>query len=153
MTVLNVFIVVFTFFFMEGVAWFTHKYIMHGVLWKVHKDHHVKSSNSYFENNDLFFLIFAIPGSILIIYGSQIGLNFSIFWIGLGVTIYGLAYLFVHDLFIHQRIKVLKNSKNPYLLSIRRGHKVHHKHLGKEGGECFGMLIVPIRFFKYYSKG
>ena len=151
--VLNILICIVTFFLMEAVAWFTHKYIMHGFLWKIHRDHHVKNTNSFFEINDLFFLIFAIPGSVFIIYGSQIGVNFSIFWIGLGITIYGAAYFFVHDLFIHQRIKVLKNSKNPYLLAIRRGHKVHHKHLGKQHGKCFGMLIVPVIFFKHYSKG
>ena len=25
---------------------------------------------------------------------------------------------------------------------------MHHKHLGKEEGECFGMLWVPMRYFK-----
>jgi beta-carotene 3-hydroxylase len=29
-----------TFFFMEFVAWFTHKFVMHGFLWILHKDHH-----------------------------------------------------------------------------------------------------------------
>jgi beta-carotene 3-hydroxylase len=24
---------------------------------------------------------------------------------------------------------------------------MHHKHLGKEHGECFGMLLVPFRFY------
>ena len=48
-----------TFFFMEFVAWFAHKYIMHGFLWVLHKDHHQKEPG-FFEKNDLFFLIFAI---------------------------------------------------------------------------------------------
>ena len=47
--------------------------------------------------------------------------------------------IFVHDLFIHQRVKVLKKTKNRYLLGIR-GHKAHHKKLSKEDGVCFGML-------------
>ena len=83
----------------------------------------------FFEKNDFFFLIFALPGSTFIMYGLEIGINFIPFWIGLGITIYGAAYFFVHDLFIHQRIKVLKNTKNKYLLAIRRGHKAHHKKL------------------------
>ncbi|MFI0492282.1 MAG: beta-carotene hydroxylase, partial [Flavobacterium sp.] len=29
------------------------------------------------------------------------------------------------------------------------GHKVHHKHLGKQNGECFGMLFVPFKYFKF----
>lgn len=31
-----------TFFFMEFMAWFSHKYIMHGFLWVLHEDHHKK---------------------------------------------------------------------------------------------------------------
>ncbi|MEC8969104.1 MAG: beta-carotene hydroxylase [Bacteroidota bacterium] len=135
---------------MEGVAWFTHKYVMHGFLWVLHKDHHDRSNHSPFEKNDFFFLIFALPGSFFIIFGSQIGIDFFLFWIGIGITLYGAAYFFVHDLFIHQRVKVLKKTKNPYLLGIRRGHKVHHKQLGKEDGECFGMLIVPLKYFKFF---
>ena len=137
---------------MEGVAWFTHKYVMHGFLWVLHKDHHDRSNHSPFEKNDFFFLIFALPGSLFIILGSQIGIDFFLFWIGIGITLYGAAYFFVHDLFIHQRVKVLKKTKNPYLLGIRRGHKVHHKQLGKEDGECFGMLIVPLKYFKFFRQ-
>lgn len=32
-----------TFCFMEFMAWFTHKYVMHGFLWSLHKDHHKKT--------------------------------------------------------------------------------------------------------------
>ena len=150
MMMLNVIICVFTFFMMEGVAWFTHKFIMHGFLWHLHKDHHVKETNSFFERNDFFFLIFAVPGSLCMLLGVNIGVSYFLFWIGLGITIYGAAYFFVHDLFIHQRFKVLSKTKNKYLLAIRRGHKMHHKHLGKEHGECFGMLVVPFKYFKFY---
>ena len=125
---------------------------MHGFLWVLHKDHHDRSNHSPFEKNDFFFLIFAVPGSFFIIFGSQIGIDFFLFWIGIGITLYGAAYFFVHDLFIHQRVKVLKKTKNPYLLGIRRGHKVHHKQLDKEDGECFGMLIVPLKYFKFFRQ-
>ena len=136
---------------MEGVAWFTHKYIMHGLLWYFHKDHHTRDNKGFFEKNDFFFLIFAIPGSIFIMYGIKIGLANITFWIGLGITIYGAAYFFVHDLFIHQRIKVLRKTRNRYLLGIRKGHKTHHKKMVKENGECFGMLFVPLKYFKLYK--
>ena len=46
---------------MEGVAWFTHKYIMHGFLWSLHKDHHQPNHDTILEKNDFFFVIFAIP--------------------------------------------------------------------------------------------
>ena len=49
-----------TFIFMEFIAWFSHKYIMHGFLWSWHKDHHIKNHKSWFERNDLFFLFYAL---------------------------------------------------------------------------------------------
>jgi beta-carotene 3-hydroxylase len=61
---------------------------------------------------------------------------------------YGMAYFLVHDVFIHQRIKWLRDSENPYFRALRRAHKMHHKHIGKEEGECFGMLMVPFKYFK-----
>ncbi len=142
-------IVVSTAIFMEFVAWATHKYVMHGVFWYLHSDHHKKDHYDFLERNDSFFLIFAIPSIGLFIAGSILGLNTPWLWIGLGIFTYGLLYFFVHEVFIHQRIKWLRNTKNPYFLAIRKAHKVHHKHLGKEHGECFGMLVVP---FKYYRE-
>lgn len=140
-------IVILAFVGMEAVAWLTHKYIMHGLLWKLHKDHHNKESTGFFEHNDFFFLIFAIPGIICLFFGLQAGYNF-LFWIGLGITLYGLTYFLVHDIFIHQRFKLFRNSNNTYLKAIRRAHKMHHKHLDKHEGECFGMLWVPFKYFK-----
>lgn len=140
-------VVIATFFFMEFVAWATHKYVMHGLLWNLHKDHHRKDHYNFLEKNDSFFVIFAVPGIALFIIGAATGLHLPWFWIGLGITLYGACYFFVHDLFIHQRLKVLRNTDNAYLKAIRRAHKVHHKHLEKEDGECFGMLLVPFKYF------
>lgn len=132
---------------MEGVAWFTHKYIMHGLFWTLHRDHHHKEHDSFFERNDFFFLIFAIPGIICLMYGTFY--QAPVFTcIGIGITLYGACYFFVHDIFIHQRFKFLRNTNSKYLKGIRRAHKVHHKHLGKEYGECFGMLWVPFKYFR-----
>jgi beta-carotene 3-hydroxylase len=66
----------------------------------------------------------------------------------LGIMAYGFAYFMVHDIFIHQRFKWFRNANNKYTKGIRRAHKMHHKHLGKEDGECFGMLFVPFKYFK-----
>ena len=143
---MNFLIVILAFISMEGVAWFTHKFIMHGLLWRLHKDHHKKESSGFFEHNDFFFLVFALPGITCLFIGLQNGYNF-LFWIGLGITLYGFAYFLVHDIFIHQRFKFLRNTDNQYFRAIRRAHKVHHKHLGKEEGECFGMLWVPFKYF------
>lgn len=55
-TVLWIVVFLGTFLIMEGMAWFTHKYIMHGFLWKLHQDHHKKDHSSWWERNDLFFV-------------------------------------------------------------------------------------------------
>ncbi|MES2590130.1 MAG: sterol desaturase family protein [Bacteroidota bacterium] len=146
---LNIIITVLAFLSMEAVAWLSHKYIMHGFLWKLHKDHHKKESTGFFEQNDYFFLIFALPGIVCLLLGFQINI---LFYIGLGITIYGFAYFTIHDIFIHQRFKLFRNSENRYLKAIRRAHKMHHKHIEKEDGECFGMLWVPVKYFKKNRK-
>jgi beta-carotene 3-hydroxylase len=143
----NAIIVIFAFISMEGVAWLAHKYVMHGLLWNLHQDHHKKESAGFFERNDYFFLIFAIPGITALFFGILRHYDF-LFWAGLGITLYGLAYFLVHDIFIHQRFKLLRHTDNVYFRSIRRAHKVHHKHLSKEDGECFGMLWVPFKYFR-----
>ena len=147
---INIVIVIGAFVSMEAVAWLTHRYIMHGLLWKLHKDHHRKETYGFFEHNDFFFLIFALPGIAAIFFGSANGFNY-LFWIGIGITVYGFTYFLVHDVFIHQRIKWLRRTENRYFKAIRRAHKIHHKHLGKEHGECFGMLFVPRKYFKNNS--
>ncbi|MEM0542587.1 carotene hydroxylase [Flavobacterium sp. j3] len=138
--------VVVTFFFMEFMAWFTHKYVMHGFMWYFHKDHH-QHEPGFFEKNDVFFLIFAIPSWLCIMLG-MMNFNYYVTSIGIGIAVYGLSYFLMHDIFIHQRFKLFRNSNNVYLLALRKAHKIHHKHLGKEDGEVFGMLIVPFKYFK-----
>ena len=145
--IINILIVLAAFLSMEGVAWLTHKFVMHGLLWIWHKDHHKKESSGFFEHNDFFFLIFALPGIAGLYFGMKNDYNF-LFWIGLGITIYGFCYFLVHDIFIHQRFKFLRNIDNTYFKAIRRAHKMHHKHIDKHEGECFGMLWVPFKYFR-----
>lgn len=145
----GIYILIFiaTFFGMEFMAWFTHKYVMHGVLWFLHKDHH-QHEPGFFEKNDAFFLIFAIPSWLGIMLGLVNQQYWSV-WMGAGIAAYGFTYFLVHDVFIHQRFKWLRQSDRPFWRAVRKAHKVHHKHLNKEHGECFGMLVVP---FKYYQE-
>ncbi len=146
---MNILIVIVVFTAMEGATWLIHKYVMHGFLWVLHKDHHDHSNEGPMEKNDYFFVIFALPAIALMYFGSLKGFNY-LFFIGLGITLYGITYFLVHDIFIHQRLHFFRKTKNPYFLAIRRGHKQHHKHLGKEDGECFGFLFVPIKYFRKY---
>jgi beta-carotene 3-hydroxylase len=143
---INALITIFVFFFMEGVAWFTHKYIMHGFLWYLHKDHHT-GSEGFFEKNDAFFLIFAVPGFLGTFLGAINGFNYW-FGIGLGITFYGIGYFLVHDVLIHRRFKWMDWFRNSYTEKIIRAHKLHHKRLGKEDGAYFGMLWIPSRLYK-----
>lgn len=132
------------FFLMEGVAWATHKYIMHGFLWNLHKDHH-EPGYRMFELNDLFGVFFGSIAIILIVLGHK---EFDYrFFIGLGISAYGVAYFFVHDIFVHQRIKIFTRTNNFYLKALRKAHKIHHKKMTKEGAEAFGFLFVKRKYF------
>ncbi|HSP12569.1 MAG TPA: hypothetical protein VLO29_08575 [Salegentibacter sp.] len=136
-----------TFIIMEGMAWFTHKYIMHGVLWSLHKDHHRKDHSHWWERNDLFFIFYALVSIGFFLLWRNEGVWFGL-PVGLGILAYGITYFTVHDIFIHQRFKIFRNANNRFAKGIRRAHKMHHKHLGKDDGECFGMLWVPLKYFR-----
>lgn len=146
---MNILIVIVVFLLMEAATWLIHKYVMHGFLWVLHRDHHDHSNSGFLEKNDYFFVIFSLPTIALMYFGALAGYNY-LFFIGLGIMLYGLAYFFVHDVFIHQRIKVFAKTQNRYFLALRRAHKQHHKHVDKEDGECFGFLFVPLKYFKMY---
>jgi len=135
---------------MEAITWATHKYIMHGWLWSLHEDHHQKKKG-FFEKNDMFFIIFAVPSFSSILYGTIE----SIYWLqalGFGVMAYGFAYFMVHDVIIHQRFKWFSRSSNTYIQAIRWAHKMHHKHLDKQDGESFGMLYVHKKYWEKVRK-
>jgi beta-carotene 3-hydroxylase len=140
-----IFVALAAFCVMEGITWLTHRYVMHGFLWFLHKDHHQKGPG-FFEKNDAFFLIFAIPSWLLIMLGVIYRSELSIA-IGSGITLYGLAYFMVHEVIIHQRLKFFSRSNNTYVRTIRWAHKMHHKHLEKYDGESFGMLWVAKKYW------
>ena len=145
-TLIFIGIVLLTFFVMEGITWLTHKYVMHGFLWYLHEDHH-QPNPGFFEKNDAFFLIFAIPSWLCI----MLGLQNQVYWvaaIGFGILMYGLGYFIVHEVIIHQRFKWFTRSNNTYVKTIRWAHKMHHKNLGKEDGESFGMLFVAKKYWE-----
>jgi beta-carotene 3-hydroxylase len=137
-----------TFCVMEFKAWFLHKFVMHGFMWYFHEDHHkpIPKLFGFFERNDIFFLVFAVPSWLCIMLGMMYAYPVAVA-IGFGIAGYGFAYFLVHEVFIHRRLSWFRNSDNVYLRAIRKAHKVHHKKLGKEDGECFGMLIVPFQYF------
>ena len=139
-------IVIVAFVGMEFAAWATHKYLMHGPLWFLHEDHHVLTGKPL-QKNDSFALIFALPSASGFIFGS-IYQNDILFFSGLGILLYGIAYLFVHDIFIHRRIKIFTKPKNSYLRAVLYEHRKHHANEQKENGEFFGMLFVSFKSLK-----
>ena len=93
-------IITVTFILTEFSAWANHKYIMHGTMWYFHADHHKKDHKSVFERNDIFFLIYAVPSWLCIMFGMMNGYAWYT-WVGFGIALYGLAYFFVHDIKIN----------------------------------------------------
>ena len=143
-------VVVGTFLVMEGITWATHKFVMHGFLWYLHEDHH-QVRPGFFEKNDAFFVIFAVPSFLCILVGTLS----PVYWIqaiGFGIMAYGFAYFMVHDVIIHQRFKWFSRSNNTYIRAIRWAHKMHHKHLDKHEGESFGMLYVHKKYWEKVRK-
>lgn len=140
---LHIAIILLTIAAMEAFSWFIHKYLFHGPLWFIHKSHH-NERHGWFEFNDVFSLLFATV-SLYLMWVGRLDLSYK-FWIGLGISVYGIIYFIFHDWFIHNRFKSFK-STNPYLLGIRRAHKIHHKSTKKNPSEEFGLLIASKKYF------
>lgn len=146
-TVFNIGVLLGFFALMEGVAWFSHKYIMHGFLWVWHKSHH-HPRHGVLERNDLFGFMFALPSVVLIVLGAA-DQDWRMF-AGFGIALYGVAYFLVHDVFVHQRISALKKAKGGYFKAMRATHHLHHAVHTKEGAEAFGFLFVPKKYLRRF---
>lgn len=129
---------------MEAVAYLSHRYVMHGPLWFLHRSHHVPHSGR-FEWNDLFGLLFAVPSIILIQRGVVHG-QWMLLPIGLGMTGYGVIYFLFHDVVVHRRLKLPRIPQSPYLRRIIKAHLVHHRTHRRDGAESFGFLYAPGEF-------
>lgn len=134
---------------MEFVAWAAHKYVMHGFLWSWHEDHHKHDheDDSFFEKNDLFFLVFAIPSAISYMVGLSYPSWFWLTFVGIGISIYGVIYFLIHDVYIHRRFKWFKQLDSKYSRAILRAHGHHHAITEKHGAESFGLLVVSKKYF------
>jgi beta-carotene 3-hydroxylase len=133
------------FILMEVFGWAIHKYLMHGPLWSIHKTHH-RPSKYFFELNDLFSLLFGSIAVVLILKGVA---DFDYrFWVGLGISLYGMLYFFLHDVLIHRRMKWFQKPKNGFLKGIFRAHQAHHRTNEKEDAVSFGLFVVPKEYFK-----
>jgi beta-carotene 3-hydroxylase len=128
---------------MEGVAYLTHKHVMHGPLWVLHASHHRPRASAWFEANDLFGFFFAAPSIVLIWFGTH-GAPLALA-AGLGMTAYGAAYFLFHDVIVHRRIATGYAPARGYLARLVKAHLVHHKTVTRQGALNFGFLLAPPR--------
>jgi beta-carotene 3-hydroxylase len=144
--VLSIYLVITlaTFLSMEGVAWFLHKFVMHGFGWYIHEDHH-RSTKGIFEKNDLFGLFFSIISFVLICTGLLWGPLVLVF-IGIGIMLYGVGYFLVHDIFFHRRIKIRYHPKGKYMKRVLNAHAIHHQKSTAHTGICFGFLFASKKY-------
>jgi beta-carotene 3-hydroxylase len=131
-------IVLATVLIMEFVAWSAHKYIMHGWGWGWHRDHH-EPHDKFFEKNDLFGLVGAAAAISLFTYGFYYSL--ALWWVAMGITVYGVIYTLIHDGLVHQRF-VRWVPRRGYAKRLVQAHKLHHATIGKEGGVSFGFVFA-----------
>lgn len=122
---------------MEVVSYATHRWVMHRLGMRWHRSHHAPPHGRW-EANDVFPAVFSAVGFGIFLTAaithSAIG-----YAIAIGVTAYGLAYAFLHEIVIHRRISV-RTPAWPYLHWVRDAHGIHHAF----GGEPYGMLLPVV---------
>ncbi|MBT1708008.1 sterol desaturase family protein [Fulvivirgaceae bacterium PWU5] len=138
-------IVIGTFLFWELVAWFTHKYIMHGFLWIWHRSHHTVHDHAL-ERNDWFAVVFSLPSIGLFYYATLVTYNPYLIAVGLGILCYGIFYFIFHDIIVHQRLRWRPAKRSRYLQRMIHAHYVHHARHTKEDCEAFGFLYAPPKY-------
>jgi beta-carotene 3-hydroxylase len=142
---LNVIIFAGLAIYMEYVAWFTHKYVMHGFLWILHEDHH-RPRHRGLQKNDLFAVLFSAI-SFLAIFAGLVRGWMPLTSAGLGIALYGVGYVLFHDVMFHRRIPGLRiKARGAYLSRIVRAHRVHHQGKSRRDSTSFGFLCAPKRY-------
>jgi beta-carotene 3-hydroxylase len=128
--------------YMEFVAYFAHKYVMHRFLWVLHKDHHQPKGRGL-QKNDLFALFFAST-SFLLIYAGLSRRWTPLASAGFGVALYGLGYFGFHDVMFHRRVPGIRiRPRGGYLDRIVRAHGAHHRNRERDNGISFSFLYAP----------
>jgi beta-carotene 3-hydroxylase len=121
---------------MEPAVTAVHRSVMHGRGWAWHRSHH-RWQGRRIEANDLYPAVFAAATIATMAVGAAIESLAALVWVGAGVTGYGLAYLVVHDLFIHERLGRLPGAHSRYVRWVTAAHAEHHR----TGHAPFGFLL------------
>jgi beta-carotene 3-hydroxylase len=138
---LNLLVILGMAVYMEYVAWFTHKYVMHGFLWALHEDHHRPRDRGW-QKNDLFAVFFSFVSFLLIVTGLLARWT-PLFSAGLGMALYGVGYFMFHDVMFHRRIPGIRiKTRGHYLQRIVRAHQAHHQQGGRKDNISFAFLYA-----------
>ncbi len=119
-------------------AW-VHRVVMHGPGWRWHRSHHEPQSGLV-ERNDLYSLVFAGLSMGLFWIGAT--LFAPLWWVAVGLCVYGVIYFCVHDGLVHQRWPFRHVPRRGYLRRIYQAHRLHHAVQGREGCVSFGFVLV-----------
>lgn len=127
---------------MEAWARWAHRALWHSSLWTMHESHH-RPREGPFEMNDVFAIINAVPAIALLSYGffNKGFVPGLCFGAGLGITVFGMAYMFVHDGLVHRRFPVGPIADVPYLQRVAAAHQLHHA--DKFNGVPYGLFLGP----------
>ena len=134
---------VLTIAFMEGFAYVTHRWVMHGRIgWLLHESHH-RARDGRFELNDLYGVIFALPSIFLIYQGVQGDWGAWAAWVGAGIAGYGAIYFGFHDVIVHRRVEHRIVPRSAYFKRIVQAHRIHHAVESRLGTVSFGFIYAP----------
>eukprot|EP00882_Tetradesmus_deserticola_P017285 GHRQ01018514.1.p1 GENE.GHRQ01018514.1~~GHRQ01018514.1.p1 ORF type:complete len:186 (-),score=43.20 GHRQ01018514.1:257-814(-) len=93
--------------------------------------------------NDVYAIINAVPAIALCLYGflTPTMTGSLCFGAGLGITLFGIAYMFVHDGLVHKRFPTGPIAELPYMKRVTVAHKLHHAE--KYKGVPWGLFLGP----------
>lgn len=127
---------------MDVWAALLHGAVWHGPLFPIHRSHHAPRGR--LEANDALSFLHAPIAIALVLYGCRAapGLCREVaFGVGVGMTVFGLAYVVVHDGLVHGRLPVAFLERSRYLRRVARAHRVHHRETA--GGAPYGLFFGP----------
>lgn len=128
-------VVAVTFVGMEVFSYLVHRFLYHGLLWIVHRSHHAPRTGP-FEWNDVFPFFFSSAAIAMLLVALTPPVNGHLLAVGIGVSLYGMVYFTIHDLYVHRRVKNI-SLRIPFLLRLKKAHALHHR----TGGEPYGLLF------------
>lgn len=134
---------------MEPWARVLHGSVWHGALYSIHRSHHTKRVGR-FERNDALSGLHAPIAIALVMTGCNVSgwLGGALIGSGAGMTVFGLAYVLVHDGLVHRRLPLGRMGtwlvQRPYVRRVRDAHRIHHA----TGEAPFGLFLGPYELTK-----